>query len=135
MTKITKFDRATIKHGGIPEKALAALQAVAKEYGLTVDYAGGSFDDLTYTLKAKFKVNDPAAEQIKRKAEFVSYCALFGMKPEHFGGTFISKGEAYRVTGLEIGRSKYPVRACRVSDAKVLLFSTDIVPKIAPAAA
>jgi hypothetical protein len=131
-TKITSFDKSTARL--FQAKAESALRALAAEFGVSVRQAGGTIDGLKARLKFEFKVEDQGAMNARAREEYLSLCALFDMTPEQFGGAFIHRGTVYTVAGLEPGRSKFPIRAKRAEDGKVVLFPATIAASVQPAA-
>lgn len=106
---IKKFDRATARV--IQAEMEAALKAIAEKHGVTVRGAGGSFDDTTFKAKFELRVTDGSAIEDAARKEFDQYCALFGLKPEHFGKAVAIPGHGkWTVCGLAMNRAKYPIK-------------------------
>ena len=62
MTKIVAFSKSALDTKGSFNRALlAAIQSVAKEYGVNAQMAGGKFNPLKATLKVDFEIADPTA--------------------------------------------------------------------------
>lgn len=123
--KITKMDRNAARV--ISQEAQDALQRVVQKYGLTLKVEGGRFDPYAGTFSPKITfgvVSEDGADADER--QFKQYASLYGLKPEHFGCTFYSRGTAYKVVGLAMSRSKYPVRGQSMG-GKVMLFTADAV--------
>lgn len=119
---ITQFDKATCRMLG--QQLEKTLRAFAADYGLTVQSAGGRFTDLEFTSKVLFKVNNPELQTNAAREEWNRYCELFDLKPEDFGREFTAKDGTYRVSGIALNRSKFPVKATDAA-GKVMLFTAD----------
>lgn len=106
---IKQFDKAACRQ--LAEDVQAAVQAVAKKHGLTLERAGGRFNPTEFTQKLKWTIGDKAAVTKQAKADWDMHCEVLGLKPEHFGKEVHCKGQAWRVCGLNPRRSRYPVLA------------------------
>jgi len=125
----TKIDRALCRT--LAAEVEAALKTVAERHGLTVAYAGGSFDASTYRPKITFA----AVSDTGRPADWDAWCHVYGFKPEDFGRAFKNAGNTFTVAGLDGNRPKYPVIAVR-ADGKRFKFSAEsVVALLARAAA
>jgi len=126
---ITTLDTKTANL--LQKEMAAALQSVAQRHGIKITPHGGTIGASHLDVMTKFKVEieDAAAKAEARKKEFDAYCALFGLKPEHFGAKFMSRGTEYRISGLELKRRKYPIRAAD-PDGKELLFTESVAKHI-----
>lgn len=125
--RVTNFDRPTIKQIKIDQRAVAALQSLADELGLTVDYGGGAFDATTFTVKLRFKVKDEAALATKERETFDRFAGLYGMTPADLGATFVTRGEEWVIIGVLPSRPKFPIRARHARTGEVKIFTTDVV--------
>lgn len=107
----------------------AALEAVAKKHGMTVELKGGSYDPTlgTYRPKVEFKSND------SDRVEFERYAQMFGMKKEAFGHVFTDvRGNSYKVVGIRPSASKRPVLATSMTDGKTYCFPGYVVVRSNP---
>ena len=122
--KIETMDRASVKL--LASAVEKALQQVADEFGVTYTYKGGTFDPSTGTFapKSEFSLPDSGRRAFERDA------ILFGLRPEHFGATFVSNGREFRVTGLNARAPKYPIKATCVLDGKPYKFPASVVDRI-----
>lgn len=127
MTKITKLDKAALK--SLRDPIEAELKALGERLGLTFQIGNGSFGDGSEaTFKMLIKVDDPEAQRALAKAGWDRNCRYIGMdynnpdesglRPEDFGTEFMSGTTKYRTTGINIGRSKYPIAAEIISGPK-----------------
>jgi len=114
---ITRFNRATCSTVGT--EALAALQAVADKYGLTVARKSGNYSDASFNVTLTFSAKTGSGVP----ADFARSAPLIGLKPEDYGKTFTTYGgKTYRVTGINLRRAKYPVSAEDVNTGKGFKF-------------
>lgn len=92
----------------IAEDARAALEAVAKRHGLTVQIAGGKYDDYAGTYEPKVRFTE-AGEGAERQA-WEKQCRLLGLKTADYGKTVTIRGERWTAYGIEPKRSRFSVR-------------------------
>lgn len=107
---ISQFDKPTLKQ--LSPKLEAALEAVAREYGLSVRAAGGTYEQFSAKLKFEFKPVSEEAQSAKARveeAEFRQFASVFGLKPDDYGKSFIVRGVVYKICGLSIGSNRFPV--------------------------
>lgn len=115
--QIKSFDRQILK--ALRTSMDAALKQVSAEYGVEIKVGNASYTELT----AKFSVELASVSQdgtvnTKEVSEFKQFCSLLGLKPEHLGATVTQGREQYRITGLSLGSSKFPILVERVRDGK-----------------
>jgi len=118
----------TITHFGRPEHRLlspqiiAALKELGDRHGVNFSIEGGQIGS-----KARFNLwaepKTPAGGKSHAQREFEAYAAYYGLKPEHFGKTFISQGSLYRISGIKPSAPKYQILAERVTDGTVYKFT------------
>ena len=51
----------------------------------------------------------------------------YGLRPEDFGREFSSRGERFRINGIDPRRPRYPVSAVRIPDGKAYKFTAENV--------
>lgn len=126
MTTIKHFDRAACKR--FQAAALAALEQVAKDHGVTIQDGAGRFDAGSFTMKfvastigEDGKANDPA------RTAFGLLATRYGLEASDLDREFSSRGERYRITGLNTKARKMPIQAVRVRDGARFKFAPDIV--------
>jgi hypothetical protein len=126
---ITHFDKMTCKV--LSAEIVAALEAVARKHGLTVQPGGGTIGigGIDFTAKAIFKVTDTQSVQAAEKAEFAKYCGLYDLKPEAYGVEFDVKGVTYAVIGFA-NSAKWPVKARRLTDGNTVQFTDRVLAKV-----
>lgn len=134
MTKIAKFDKKNLAL--LRPEIDAALVALAEKYGLAIHTGSCSFDPLEASFKLVLKVDDPAAFEEKEKENFVRYCRMIGsgFAPTDFGTRFRVSGAWYVLVGIDMGRSKYCVKAREEATGKIKLYTDAVVPLIRAAA-
>jgi hypothetical protein len=116
--KITCFDKGTaVILGADVEHELAEF---CKARGLNVEMSGATARPGVFSLTFSFQ-----SEEVAR-AEWNRLCRAFELKPEWFGGTFIVKGRAFEIVGLNVASARTPVMAKR-SDGKLYRFSAEAV--------
>lgn len=97
--------KATAKKIG--EAGLAALEKVAEEYGLTVEYNGGSFDSESFKPKFAFKSGDADRLAFERTAW------MYGLEKEDYGREFNdiygASDRRYRVIGINTRAPRMPI--------------------------
>lgn len=126
--KIKEFNRTNARE--LVEECCKALEPIAKKYGLTLDEKGRSFyrdrlpmkfDLIVPVMDEKGEALDPKAQEFKKKALRV------GLEPDDLHREFKSRGETYRIVGLNLRAKKYPVLGERVRDGKRFKFHVDTV--------
>lgn len=115
-----EFDRVTCQR--LAKELLAAVEPVAAKYCLGVKPGGGSFDTLTWTEKLTFTVQETKDGKSAEQAQFEQLCAIYHLRPEHFGMGFTWNGTRYRLTGVQPSRPKFAIQGRRLSDEKTFLF-------------
>jgi hypothetical protein len=108
---MNKFEKASLK--SIQNECVAALSAVMAKHGITVKPAGGKFDDARFTAKFDLLIESAAADDSKKKWD--DACVFYDLKPSDFGTTFTIGGTTYRLTGINMGRPKFPISAVDMS--------------------
>lgn len=125
---IKEFTRANYRT--LMDEIEAALKPIAEKHGLALDRKSRSFyaDRLPVKFDLLVTTKDKDGNTVDPKAAiFASAARLFGLKPDDFGKEFTSRGETFRITGLNLRRRKYPVSAERVRDGKGFKFPAEDV--------
>ena len=126
MANITKFTKPILqdaRRGGFVYEAEQAIQKIAAEYGLTFSFNNASFNDLSVTFKAEFKVADARVLATAEQAEFAAYCRLFGLKPEHYEVPLPPHGGVpVRLIGFDLRRRKFPLKG-RTADGRTVCYT------------
>jgi len=118
MEKINKFDRKTSKK--ITDEVRKELASLLEKRGLKIIKTSGTFEDETLNMKIVFNT---LSGQTPDERNFITFCNLYGFEPEDLGRHFVSNGTEYRISGLCPNRTKYPLKAERVSDKVTYKFS------------
>lgn len=123
------IDRAFLRD--FNKDAVAALEKVAAEHGVSLKQGTSRYSDTNATIKFELsaistsgEVLTPEAQAFKRSAD------QFGLHADDLGGTFLARGTKYRITGLKTRRPKYPVTAERVSDGRSFKFPASSVSNV-----
>lgn len=110
--KIEKFDPPTVKR--IAQIAHEAAAAALAEHGLSVAYAGGTYDVDQFTVKLKIT---PAGAD-PEKADFERNAWALGLQPGDYGREFRAGGRRYKLVGVNLRRSKFPLSAVDLDTGK-----------------
>ena len=129
--KINNFGRP--EHRFVSNRVLAALKDLEKELGLTFVADGGLVGQQSGMIKLTIQVNDASATQAAKET-FKHYARRYGINPDAFEKTFISKNTAYKVVGFAPSRPKYPVDCVRLGDNTPFKFPLDIIKRHFPVA-
>ena len=131
--KVKSFDRSVCRVVG--DDVLAALKKVAQDYGLEATLGRGVYRDKSFTLKVEFAVigRDGIAET-KEVAEWNQWTSgvrgnYNGIPKSALHGIIIVDGTQYRIDGLRVGRSRFPVIVTRMRDGKGFRLTCEAVRK------
>lgn len=104
-----------------------AVVDVAVKYGMRIKKNHARFSDLEVTLTFGFVTADAAAILTKEKHDWERYAKLIGLEPGDFGRDFTVQGRVFCITGLDLGRKRYPVKACEKGTTKAYKFDAATV--------
>lgn len=127
-TKITKFDRATVRQ--ILAECEEALRPVAEKHGLTLDRKGKTYyqDALPVMFQLLITKLDEDGNVLTADAKaFQQQAFLYGLEPSDLGREFRSRGDTFRITGLRPRSRKYPILAENVKTGKTYKFHAETV--------
>lgn len=111
--------------------ALAALEKVASEHGVSIRQESGRFTDSNATIKFTLSAITSSGEVLKPEVQaFKRSAGQFGLHADDLGGTFIVNKTKYRLTGLKTRRPKYPITAERVYDGRSFKFPASSVSNV-----
>ena len=127
MTAITKFDKQVCKH--LTPEIITALEAVCKQYGLTVTHKGGTFSDTTFIAKVELAVTETEDGLTREQAEFNNLCKQWYCQPEDYGKTLLINGKPETLIGFAPTRDKFSVRT-RNASGKVMLWQPSVLQQI-----
>jgi len=100
-----------------------ALKLVGKTFGLDIDVKS---EQASYS-EAKFSVTFREAGQLSSDQRvWNGMCQSYGMKPEHFGAKFNSRGRIFTITGVNSRAPTYPIKATR-SDGRKFKFPPHMI--------
>ena len=121
MPPITRFDRATCRRLG--HETAEALQTLAKQYGITVRYAGGTFSDGNCKLKVEYVAQDADGHaQTPEREAWGRCCIAYELRPDDLGREFRDyNGNRFVIVGCTPGSPRYPILAQR-TDGKRFKF-------------
>ncbi len=105
---------------------MKACISVAETHGLTVEGGELSDIDLRHGFDISFRVGIPMADGAiysPDKALFEVLAPHFGLEPSHYGRTFTTRGETFRIMAINPNRPKYPISVERVADARGFKFT------------
>jgi len=105
--EITSIDRNTCKF--LREQLDEALSAMALPLGLTAKAGSARYDGNT----VDFKVTLALAGHDANRTEFDRCCIAFGLTPEDYGKEFQFRRKTWKLVGIKIRASKYPIIAER----------------------
>lgn len=125
------MDKATVR--AMQDDMAKAVVDVAQKYGMRIQKNHGRFSDLEVTLTFGFVTADAAAVLTKAKDDWEKYCRMLDMLPGDFGREFTVRGRTFCITGMNLGRTRYPVKACEKGTTKAYKFDASTV-KVALAA-
>lgn len=104
---ITSFTKTTARSLG--EEATRELAALCAKHGLSVSYAGGSFDGGSFTMKVKFTTeaaqSDPTLSSEGRYYEMMR--EIEGLPP--LGTVIIADGRRVKIIGYNSRAPKMPI--------------------------
>lgn len=108
------INKATARKIG--NAGLVALEKVAAEHGLVVEYNGGSFDSESFKPKFVFKSGNAD------RTAFERVCWMYGLERGDFGAefddTFSPTERRYRVVGINTRASRMPILCEDVATGK-----------------
>lgn len=120
MTKITDLNKKSLT--ALRPQIDAALAELGERLGLKFTAGSGSYGGAIGHFKLQIAVDDPAIKEAADRAEFERYCGLYQLEPTDFGIEFAAGSKRYRLVGLQLSRSKYPIRVRDLAaDKEVLL--------------
>ena len=93
-----------------------AAKAIAEKHGMTVRYAGGTYDEAEFTTKIAFEFPDASNAKAQREGEL--YAPMLGLPKDVIGKTYTSRGSTFKVVGLNPSRPKNSVQLEEVATGK-----------------
>jgi hypothetical protein len=111
------------------EDLQAALKVVSDKHGIQIEVGRATFTPKNATFKVEIAtVSEDGTANTQEATNFIQFCSLYDLKPEHLGAEFTFRGDRYKVAGLASGRShKFPILADRIPDGKTFKFPAESV--------
>ena len=109
---------------------LEACAAVAARHGLKAEALGITAMNLRWNFDFGVRVSIPRPDGTTiqpERALFEVMAPEYGLQSEDFGREFLSRGERFRITGIDPRRPPYPVSAVRIPDGKGYKFTAENV--------
>ncbi|MHC4715122.1 MAG: hypothetical protein ACYTAN_17935 [Planctomycetota bacterium] len=115
------MDREKAK--AISDKIAVALAPMAQEEGLTLRVLGGKFGASYVNIKVEVSEANgaapPGAPTGKDAETFLKWAPEYGLSPDDLGRPFVSHtGTLYRIVGLRLKATKYPIIARHVENGR-----------------
>lgn len=119
MKPLVKFTRPILPL--IKQDFDAAMQKIAKKYGVTCDLSGGGWSDTTFSLKVKLEIDNPDAA-LKQH-----YTREGKVDVPKNGTIFTMHGKAFKVIGYMENRPKFPMLGEELGTGKKYKFTMEVV--------
>jgi len=88
----------------------SALTVVGDKLGLNMETGRITYSGNNATIKVfASTLNEDGSANEKIADDFRAYCGRYGLKPEHLGKTFTSRGTRYTLVGCKPRATKYPL--------------------------
>ena len=120
-----RLDRASVKT--ISTAMAAALQAVAKQYGVSIDAAGARFSDAEGTFKFKVRPDAPGADVLTQEQRAYDLYAEMNNMPSRDTVVVAPDKSKLRLIGWSTRARKYPVVAVDLSNNSRYKLGVDYV--------
>lgn len=104
------MDKTQVKEIGTAAKA--ALEDLAAQFGLELEYSGGKYDEDTFTPRFVFKQSGAAEREFGRCAPAV------GLEPDDYGRVVIINGASFRLTGVNLRARRFPILGTALASGK-----------------
>jgi hypothetical protein len=127
MPTIKTFDRTNLRV--LAAEVSAALEPVAKKYGLSLVRGNGTFSPTNYRLKVEFNVVQDGATAATRQevVDFQRSAHFYGLDPSDLGKTVNVYGKMYKIIGLMPNRRRYPILVETVKGRQVCIPAEQVV--------
>jgi hypothetical protein len=107
---------------------LTACMDVVEKRGLIIEGGALTNIDLRHGFNIGFRVGIPMADgsiYSTEKAMFEILSEGYGLRPSDYGRILKIDGEAFRITGINPSRPKYPISVKRLADERSYKFSAE----------
>ena len=127
MSNIKAFDRTNLRV--LSAEISAALEPVAKKYGLSLAKGNGTFSPTNYRLKVEFNVVQDGATAAMRPEvlDFQRSAGFYGLDPSDLGKMVNVYGKMYKIIGLMPNRRRYPILVETVKGRQVCIPAEQVV--------
>ena len=120
------MDRKTLR--AFNADAISALEKIADEHNMSIRPGTHRFTDANATLKFELMDVTASGDVLSPEAEaWKLHATRYGFHPDDLGGTFVSRGVTFEITGLKTRRPKYPVSAKNLTTGKPHKFPAELV--------
>jgi hypothetical protein len=124
--KITSVNRAIANK--LMNRVEELLKPLESEYGVKVNFNGGSFDVSYYKPKISINViNESGIVETNERRNYLDLCDLYNLKKEYLDKEFSFGGRRYILTGLKPRKKKFPVLARHIVDNALFCFKPDAI--------
>lgn len=93
---------------------LSELQTLAHQRGLTIEGAGGSFDDGSVSVRLKVSAQTEDGTPVN----FANHAEAIGLPHDCYRKTITVSGHRFTITGIRLRNRKFPVLATRTDNGK-----------------
>lgn len=112
----------------IVQEIKEALVQVAANRNVTFESLGFQYTGTSFIVKLECaEVAPDGKAQTKDRMTFETYAPTFGLSPKDLDEEFISGGERYIITGLNLKARRFPIQVKRVRDGKGFKFGAFVV--------
>lgn len=110
----------------IADASKAALEAVAAEFGVAIEYKGGSYDSGSCIIKFEFAdIGEGGIVKTREATDFQRHATSYGLEASDLGREFTSNSHTFTITGLKTRARKMPIMATKNADGRNYKFSAD----------
>ncbi len=115
------FSKSTLSI--LQKQIIEALEDISTKNNIKFSFSGGNFSELEATLKLKICTENENGEIIpKERIDYLTNANLLNLKPEWLDKTFISRNKIFKIIGLKLSHTKYPVICQNVETGKRFKF-------------
>lgn len=119
---IKEFNKKNLR--SLADEINEAVKKIGAKYGLEFAPKGGSYVENEWTYKGILKTTGAKKDEDEANARSGR---LLGFAPDAIGKTFIFRGRKHRITGFDLKKRVYPVKAVRVEDNVPFRFADDLI--------
>lgn len=119
---IKEFSKKNLR--SLDDEINEAVKKIGAKYGLEFATKGGSYTKNEWTYKGTLKTTGAKEEEDEDNARSGR---LLGFQPDAIGKIFMFKCRKYKITGFDLKKRVYPVKAVRVEDNVPFRFADDLI--------